>query len=252
VTALSVNLNKIALVRNTRPLGIPSVAKFAAIALEAGADGITVHPRPDGRHVRGDDVRQLAALLTKWPAAEFNIEGNPFHQLMDYVHAVRPQQCTFVPDETGAFTSDHGWDLPRDAARLRPLIEQARSIGVRVSLFMDAEPQAMQLARDLGADRVELYTEPYAQAFGTAEQEAQLARYRASAEAAQRVGLGVNAGHDLNRDNLRPFLAAVPGVLEVSIGHALTADALEFGMATTVGLYLAAIRAAEVALRETA
>ena len=230
MTALSVNLNKIALVRNTRALGIPSVRKFAAIALEAGADGITVHPRPDGRHVRGDDVRELAALLAQWPAAEFNIEGNPFHQLMDYVREVRPQQCTFVPDETGAFTSDHGWDLPRDGARLRPLVDGAR---------------------ELGADRVELYTEPYAQAFGTPQQGAQLARYRAAAEAAQAAGLGVNAGHDLNLANLSPFLGTVRGVLEVSIGHALTADALEFGMACAVGRYLAAIRGAEASLRET-
>jgi pyridoxine 5-phosphate synthase len=252
VTALSVNLNKIALVRNTRKLGIPSVTRFAAIALEAGADGITVHPRPDGRHVRGEDVHELAALLARWPAAEFNIEGNPFHQLMDYVQQVRPQQCTFVPDESGAFTSDHGWDLPRESGRLRPVIDQARSLGVRVSLFMDPEPAAMTLARDLGADRVELYTEPYALAYGTGAQAAMLARYRAAAEAAQAVGLGVNAGHDLNRDNLPPFLIAVPGVLEVSIGHALTADALEFGMAAAVGLYLAAIRRAESAGRETA
>lgn len=252
MTALSVNLNKIALVRNTRKLGIPSVSRFAAIALEAGADGITVHPRPDGRHVRGEDVHELAALLARWPAAEFNIEGNPFHQLMDYVQQVRPQQCTFVPDESGAFTSDHGWDLPRESGRLRPVIDQARSLGVRVSLFMDPEPAAMRLARDLGADRVELYTEPYALAYGTGAQAAMLARYRAAAEAAQAVGLGVNAGHDLNRDNLPPFLIAVPGVLEVSIGHALTADALEFGMAATVGLYLAAIRRAESAGRETA
>ncbi len=252
MTALSVNLNKIALVRNTRALGIPNVAKFAAIALEAGADGITVHPRPDGRHVRGEDVRELAALLAKWPAAEFNIEGNPFHQLMDYVRAVRPHQCTFVPDETGAFTSDHGWDLVRDGARLQSLIDETRALGVRVSLFMDAEPAAMPLARDLGADRVELYTEPYALAFDTVEQARALQRYRAAAEAAQRVGLGVNAGHDLNRDNLLPFLAAVPGVLEVSIGHALTADALEFGMAATVRMYLAVIRSAEATLRETA
>ncbi len=252
VTALSVNLNKIALVRNTRALGIPSVTRFAAIALQAGADGITVHPRPDGRHVRGDDVRELAALLANWPAAEFNIEGNPFHQLMEYVRAVRPQQCTFVPDETGAFTSDHGWDLALDGDRLRPMIEEARALGVRVSLFMDPVAEAMQAARALGADRVELYTEPYAKAFGTAEQAVQLARYRAAAEAAQAAGLGVNAGHDLNRDNLPPFLAAVPGVLEVSIGHALTADALEFGMAATVRMYVAAIRSAEVATRETA
>ena len=252
MTALSVNLNKIALVRNTRKLGIPSVARFALIALEAGANGITVHPRPDGRHVRGDDVQELSTLLAGWPAAEFNIEGNPFHQLMDYVRQVRPHQCTFVPDETGAFTSDHGWDLARDGARLRPLIEEAHALGVRVSLFMDPEPQAMRLARETGADRVELYTEPYAQAFGTAEQAGVLARYRAAAEAAQAVGLGVNAGHDLNRDNLPPFLSAVPGVLEVSIGHALTADALEFGMATTVRMYIAAIRGAEAGARETA
>lgn len=252
MTALSVNLNKIALLRNTRALGIPSVTKFALIALEAGADGITVHPRPNGRHVRGEDVRELATLLARWPAAEFNIEGNPFHQLMDYVRQVRPQQCTFVPDETGAFTSDHGWDLARDGDRLRPLVEEARALGVRVSLFMDPEPLAMKLAREAGADRVELYTEPYALAYGTSAQAEVLERYRAAAEAAQAVGLGVNAGHDLNRDNLPPFLTAVPGVLEVSIGHALTADALEFGMAATVRLFLAAIRTAHAAARETA
>jgi pyridoxine 5-phosphate synthase len=252
VTALSVNLNKIALVRNTRRLGIPSVTRFAAIALEAGADGITVHPRPDGRHVRGEDVHELAALLAGWPAAEFNIEGNPFHQLMDYVRQVRPQQCTFVPDETGAFTSDHGWELARDGDRLRPMIEEAHALGVRVSLFIDPEPEAMTLAREVGADRVELYTEPYAQAFGTAAQAEMLARYRAAAQAAQAAGLGVNAGHDLNRDNLPPFLTKVPGVLEVSIGHALTADALEFGMAAAVRMYVATIRSAEVAGREKA
>ena len=252
MTALSVNLNKIALVRNTRRLGIPSVSRFAAIALEAGADGITVHPRPDGRHVRGEDVHELAALLAGWPAAEFNIEGNPFHQLMDYVRQVRPQQCTFVPDETGAFTSDHGWELARDGDRLRPMIEQAHALGVRVSLFIDPEPEAMRLAREVGADRVELYTEPYALAFGTAAQAQMLARYRAAAQAAQAAGLGVNAGHDLNRDNLPPFLTKVPGVLEVSIGHALTADALEFGMAAAVRMYVATIRSAEVAGREKA
>jgi pyridoxine 5-phosphate synthase len=244
MTALSVNLNKIAHLRNTRTLGIPSVTRFAVIALEAGADGITVHPRPDGRHVRGPDVVELAQLLQRWPACEFNIEGNPFHQLMDYVRAVRPHQCTYVPDETGAFTSDHGWDLVRDGARLKPLIDEAKALGVRVSLFMDPVPEAMQAARDLGADRVELYTEPYAKAFGTPEQGAQLARYRAAAEAALRAGLGVNAGHDLNRDNLASFLSAVPGVSEVSIGHALIADALEFGLDRTVRLYLAQIRRA--------
>jgi pyridoxine 5-phosphate synthase len=244
VTALSVNLNKVALLRNTRTIGIPSVTRMAEIALAAGADGITVHPRPDGRHVRAPDVAALAELLRGWPAAEFNIEGNPFHQLMQYVQQARPQQCTFVPDDTGAFTSDHGWDLARDGERLRPLIEEAKSLGVRVSLFMDPVPEAMAAAAALGADRVELYTEPYARAFGSAEQSAVLERYRQAAQAALAAGLGVNAGHDLNLANLAPFLRAVPGVSEVSIGHALIADALEFGLAETVRKYLAEIRQA--------
>jgi pyridoxine 5-phosphate synthase len=250
MTALSVNVNKIALVRNTRPLGIPSVCHLAEIALAAGADGITVHPRPDGRHIRGHDVTELAALLNKWPAAEFNVEGNPRHQLMDFVREARPDQCTFVPDESGQATSDHGYDLDRDGEVLRPLIAEAHALGVRVSLFMDPEPRAMAAAKAIGADRVELYTEPYAAAFGTAAQAAQLARYRAAAEAAMAVGLGVNAGHDLNLANLMPFLVAVPGVLEVSIGHALTADALEFGMADAVRRYLAECRKAGAAQRE--
>jgi pyridoxine 5-phosphate synthase len=244
MTALSVNLNKVAHLRNTRSLGIPSVTHFATIALEAGADGITVHPRPDQRHIRPHDVSELAALLKGWPGAEFNIEGNPLHQLMGFVRDVRPHQATFVPDAESALTSDHGWDLARDGERLRPLIAEAQSLGVRVSLFMDADPAAMALARAVGADRVELYTEPYAKAWGSEQAPIELARYRAAAEAALAAGLGVNAGHDLNRDNLAPFLAEVPGVSEVSIGHALTADALEFGMRTTVGLYLAQIRKA--------
>ena len=245
MTSLSVNLNKVALLRNTRTIGIPKVEHLARIALEAGVDGITVHPRPDGRHVRAPDVGELAALLRHWPATEFNIEGNPFHQLMEYVRQVRPQQCTFVPDETGAFTSDHGWNLTRDGTRLGALIAEAKSIGARVSLFMDPDPAVMADAAALGADRVELYTEPYARAFGTAQQATELKRYTAAAEAALAAGLGVNAGHDLNRANLEPFLVAVPGVLEVSIGHALIADALEFGLADTVRQYLAAIRRAD-------
>jgi pyridoxine 5-phosphate synthase len=247
MTALSVNLNKVALLRNTRTIGIPSVLRAAEIVLRAGADGITVHPRPDGRHVRAADVAELSALLKQWPAAEFNIEGNPFHGLLDYVAQVRPQQCTFVPDDTGAFTSDHGWNLPADGERLAPMIDAARGLGVRVSLFMDPLPQAMEDAARVGAQRVELYTEPYAQAFGTPDQPAVLAQYAAAAEAAMRAGLGVNAGHDLNRFNLAPFLAAVPGVAEVSIGHALIADALEYGLAATVRMYGAEIRRAEVA-----
>ena len=242
MTLLSANLNKVALLRNTRTLGIPSVLRAAQIALAAGAHGITVHPRPDGRHVRANDVRELAAVLRKSAGAEFNIEGNPFHGLLDFVRDVRPAQCTLVPDETGAFTSDHGWDVERDAARLGPVISELRALGVRVSLFMDAVPASMVAAAKLGADRVELYTEPYARAFGGPEQRATLARYVESARAAQGAGLGVNAGHDLNLDNLTPFLAAVPKVLEVSIGHALVADALEFGLGEAVRRYLEAIR----------
>ena len=243
-TALSVNVNKVALLRNTRQLGIPSVVKAATLCLEAGADGITVHPRPDGRHIRTHDVRDIAALLKAWPLAEYNIEGNPFHNLMDFVREVRPRQATFVPDSAGQFTSDHGWDLAADGDRLRPLIAECQALGVRVSLFMDPQPEAMALARAVGAQRVELYTEPYAAAHGQAGQEEQLARFAAAAAAAQAQGLGVNAGHDLNRDNLADFLRAVPGVLEVSIGHALVADALELGLPETVRAYQRCIRAA--------
>ena len=246
MTRLSVNVNKVALLRNSRPLDIPSVDHIARLALDAGAQGITVHPRPDARHIRGSDIGVLLKLV-RGRRVEFNIEGNPFHQLLDVVRMARPDQCTLVPDEPGAATSDHGWDLVRDADRLRPVITELKAMGIRVSLFMDADDQAMAAARAIGADRVELYTEPYARAFGTSSQEAALRGYRAAAEAAIRSGLGVNAGHDLNRENLPLFLRSVPGVLEVSIGHALVADALEFGMAQTVGLYLDAIRSGTAA-----
>jgi pyridoxine 5-phosphate synthase len=248
-TALSVNVNKVALLRNSRHLGIPSVLRAATLALQAGADGITVHPRPDERHIRAQDVRELAALLKDWPQAEFNIEGNPFHNLLPFARELRPQQLTLVPDGEGQFTSDHGWDLAADGERLRPLIAEIQSLGVRVSLFMDPVPEAMALARAVGADRVELYTEPYAAAHGGPRQAEELARFAAAARASQAAGLGVNAGHDLNRDNLGDFLRAVPGVLEVSIGHALVADALELGMAETVREYQRCIRIAAAAAR---
>jgi pyridoxine 5-phosphate synthase len=233
-TALSVNLNKVALVRNTRHLGIPAVTRAATQCLQAGARGITVHPRPDERHIRAHDVHELAGLLKAWPDREYNIEGNPFHNLMGFVAAVRPQQVTFVPDSEGQFTSDHGWSFPADAERLRPLIAEAHALGARVSLFMDAEPGQMAGAKAVGADRVELYTEPYAAAWHTPQRNAQLERFRAAAQAALDAGLGVNAGHDLNRENLTAFLRAVPGVSEVSIGHALIADALELGYSATI------------------
>ena len=243
-TALSVNLNKVALLRNTRHLGIPSVTRAAALVLEAGADGITVHPRPDERHIRAADVHELAALLKAWPQVEYNIEGNPLHNLMDFVRAVRPHQATFVPDSAGQFTSDHGWNLVEDAGLLRPLIDECHALGVRVSLFMDPQPEAMALAREVGADRVELYTESYASAFGTPREAAVRTAFAATARAALGAGLGVNAGHDLNRDNLTAFLREVPGVSEVSIGHALIADALELGYAETIRGYLKAIHSA--------
>jgi len=245
-TKLSVNLNKVALVRNTRHLGIPSVTRAATLCLQAGANGITVHPRPDERHIRTDDVRDLALLMQAWPDREFNIEGNPLHNLMDVVRVLVEKklpvhQVTFVPDSEGQFTSDHGWNFPFDAQRLRPLIDQAHAWGLRVSLFMDADPAAMAAARAVGADRVELYTEPYAAAWGTPQQDAQLVRFAQAAQAALDAGLGVNAGHDLNRDNLAAFIQAVPGVAEVSIGHALIADALELGYCATVQAYLRCI-----------
>jgi pyridoxine 5-phosphate synthase len=240
-TALSVNVNKVALVRNTRHLGIPSVLRAAELSLAAGAHGITVHPRPDARHIRTDDVHALATLMQAWPGREYNIEGNPFQNLMDFVRQVRPTQCTFVPDSEDQFTSDHGWDLAQDGERLRPLIAEARALGVRVSLFMDPDPKAMAAARAIGADRVELYTEPYAASFGTAQGASVLQAFAQAARAAAAAGLGVNAGHDLNRDNLAPFLAACPDVQEVSIGHALVADALELGYDATVKAYLQCI-----------
>jgi pyridoxine 5-phosphate synthase len=246
MTSLSVNLNKVALVRNTRHLGIPSVTRAATLCLEAGAGGITVHPRPDERHIRAADVRDLAELMQAWPDREFNVEGNPFHNLMDCAHDLLTRklplhQLTFVPDSEGQFTSDHGWNFPVDTDRLRPLIAQARAWGVRVSLFMDADAQAMAAAKAVGADRVELYTEPYAAAWGTKQRQAQLGRFAAAAQAAVDAGLAVNAGHDLNRDNLGAFIRQVPGVAEVSIGHALIADALELGFKATVIEYLRCI-----------
>lgn len=248
-TALSVNVNLVAQIRNRRPLDFPSVPRLAEIALEAGAQGITIHPRPDQRHIRTHDVFDLADLMARWPQAEYNIEGNPLHNLMGLLRQLAeqgraPHQCTFVPDAEGQATSDHGWRFPEDAERLRPLVAEAKALGIRVSLFMDPAPDMMQAASDVGADRVELYTEAYARAHGTAEEAAVVKRYAEAARAALRAGLGLNAGHDLNRSNLADFLRAVPGVQEVSIGHALIADALELGMTETVRAYLRCIHAA--------
>ena len=241
MTKLSVNLNRIALLRNTRNIGIPDVMRAAEIVIGAGADGITVHPRPDQRHIRPSDVYALADLLSKHPELEFNIEGNPFPDFMSIVRKVRPHQCTLVPDSPEQATSDHGWNIQADANRLKPLIGELKSLGCRVSLFMDPNVDQIRRAADVGADRVELYTEPYAAAFAAGEGDRVLPEYFRAAAAARNAGLGVNAGHDLNLHNLPEFVE-IPGVDEVSFGHALIADALELGLAEAVRSYLAILR----------
>jgi len=242
MTKLSVNINKVATLRNTRPqINIPSVLHAAQICLDAGAHGITVHPRPDQRHIKPQDVYEIAELLGKYPDAEFNIEGNPFIEFMHFIEKVRPTQATLVPDDVAQATSNHGWDLKANSERLLPVIRKLKELGARVSLFMDPQPQHMELAKALGADRVELYTEPYAAAFAKDDPHA-ADHYTAAAVRAHELGLGVNAGHDLNLHNLAPFLKKVPHIAEVSIGHALIGDALEFGLAETVKRYLTACR----------
>jgi len=227
--------------RNSRAIGIPSVVRAAELCIAAGAHGITVHPRPDERHIRRSDVRDLADLLRAHPDVEFNIEGNPFPEFMELVAEVRPHQVTLVPDAPGAVTSDHGWNLAESTDRLAPLIAELARGGSRVSLFMDVASDDWTLAKELAAERVELYTEPYATAHARGNASAALAQCIAASEAAKRAGLGVNAGHDLNLQNL-PAFRRVPHVLEVSIGHALMADALELGLPAAVGRYLDALR----------
>jgi pyridoxine 5-phosphate synthase len=234
VTKLSVNINRIALLRNSRNIGIPSVTEAAKTVIAAGAHGVTVHPRPDERHIKAADVYDLAKMLT----VEFNIEGNPFEPpFMDIVCDVKPAQCTLVPDAPDALTSDSGWNIPQNRDRLLPIIQKLKDSGIRVSLFMDADAALMPLAKEVGADRVELYTEPYATAFREGNVESVFEKYLLAASSAQSVGLGVNAGHDLNLQNLAKF-CSIPDILEVSIGHALIAEALEMGLSNTVQAYL--------------
>jgi len=236
MTKLSVNLNKIALLRNQRNIGIPDVIESARTVIKAGAHGVTVHPRPDERHIRYDDARQLKKMLT----VEFNIEGNPFTgKLMELLHELTPDQATLVPDEPGANTSDHGWNMQRNKERLEPVIRELKDMGIRVSLFMDPDTEGIKIAKEIGADRIELYTEPYANAFRMNDKlEETLERFAAAGRFANEIGLGLNAGHDLNLKNLNKFCSAVPGILEVSIGHALIADTIEMGLENTVKEYL--------------
>lgn len=264
-TRLSVNVNKIAWLRNARGGARPDVAACARTALAAGAHGITVHPRPDGRHIRTADVHALRRLVDEFPGAEFNVEGNPnaaprgdypgFDRLIE---AVRPHQATLVPDADEQLTSDHGWDLADDAVReaVAAHIARYRAWGVRVSLFLDAAPDRVRLAHEAGADRVEIYTGPYAQAVlaqgaGAGAAETSWRRCRDAARCAGQLGLGVNAGHDLDQRNLGRLLA-IGTIAEVSIGHALVADALDAGLAPTVRRYLAICRGTEICRRSEA
>ena len=235
MTQLSVNINKIALIRNSRGRNYPDVAAFSERFLQLGAHGITLHPRPDQRHARYSDAHELKALCDRY-GAELNIEGNPTREFLDVVLAVKPAQCTLVPDDPNQVTSDHGWDLDKNAAFLREVCAELKVAGIRVSLFVDYDCPNIALAKELGADRVELYTEPYAETYGTPQNDAILAQFGQAAMAAQAAGLGVNAGHDLNLDNLAKFIA-LPNILEVSIGHALIVECLEQGMDATMRGY---------------
>ena len=246
-TRLSINLNKVALIRNSRDTTIPGIIEAAVTVIDAGAQGITVHPRPDMRHIRPSDVYDLAELLAKpaYSGIEFNIEGNPhagpedngYPGFMALVAAVKPHQATLVPDDPSQLTSDHGWNLTDEASRLKPLVDKLNSIGVRVSCFMDTDLEQLAKAQRLGADRIEFYTGPYADHYGSAEEDKILAEFVAAGACASELGLGVNAGHDLNQDNLARFCSSVAAVAEVSIGHAIISDALWLGFAATVKRY---------------
>ncbi len=244
MTDLSVNLNAVAHLRNRRDLPWPSVAGAARLCLGAGAEGITVHPRPDERHIRRSDVFELAELLKDWPEREFNIEGYPTEEFLKLCDLVRPDQVTLVPDDPSQSTSDHGWDIAANASRLAEIILRLHEGDMRVSLFINADPESPQLAAEVNADRVEMFTGPYGHPHGDAV--AELDKLKLTAEAARTAGmnyrrggagLGINAGHDLTLDNLPALKAAVPYLAECSIGHALTADALIYGFPETVRKY---------------
>ncbi len=246
MTKFSVNLNKFALVRNSRGNNTPDLLAIARRCIAAGVDGITIHPRPDQRHARYQDVHDLAQLIGGLAdgTVELNIEGNPTRGFLDVVLAARPHQCTLVPDAEGQLTSDHGWDAIAQRERLTTVCRELRAAKIRASLFLDAVPAQVRAAATVGADRIELYTEPFAQAFATPREVTSLGEFAAAAKEAHRLGLGVNAGHDLNQLNLGKFLAAVPGILEVSIGHAVVCDAFDHGLQVTLARYLSIIRAA--------
>ena len=237
-TKLSVNVNAIAFLRNRRNLPWPSVEGLGRIALQAGAYGLTVHPRPDERHIRRTDVGILRDMIAKdFPGREYNIEGYPDARFVKLVKEAKPHQVTLVPDDIGQATSDHGWDIGAHKSFLGDAIGELKSDRLRVSLFINPDPDLPHLAKDVGADRVEIYTGPYGGAFEAKAMEREFRKVVATGKAAERAGVGLNAGHDLTRENLPRLVAALPNLREVSIGHAITADALLFGMAETVRLF---------------
>jgi pyridoxine 5-phosphate synthase len=239
---LSVNVNAIAYLRNRRDLPWPSLLHLSRIALEAGAHGITVHPRPDERHIRRADVTDLRQLLRRdFPDKEFNIEGYPDERFLTLCEDEKPDQVTLVPDDPSQATSDHGWDFEASAERLTSIIKRIHKSYMRVSLFVDPDPVAPSRAKAVGADRVEIYTGPYGGAF--ANPKVELDKVVATGKAAKAAGVGLNAGHDLTCANLPPLVNALPNLLEVSIGHAITADALEFGIKEAVKRFIASISA---------
>jgi pyridoxine 5-phosphate synthase len=237
MTHLSVNINKVALLRNSRGGNLPNLFQVAKDCEAFGAEGITVHPRPDQRHIRYDDVPVLRAAVT----TEFNIEGNPTPDFLDLVLANKPHQCTLVPDTPDQLTSDAGWDTLKHASFLGEVIDELQRKGIRVSLFVDPLPQMVEGAKAAGADRIELYTGPYAHDFVQNPAKA-VAAYTEAARVANALGIGINAGHDLNLDNLKYFKKNCPGLLEVSIGHALIGDALYYGLSNTIKMYLQELR----------
>lgn len=240
---LSVNLNAIAMLRNRRDLPWPSVTGLGRAALVAGAAGLTVHPRPDQRHIRFSDLGDIRALIDdEFPQAEFNIEGFPSEAFLDLVEKHQPEQVTLVPDDPTQSTSDHGWDFVSKADFLAPVVARLKASGMRVSLFADPDPLGYDRAKDIGADRVELYTGPYGATYDDPAATArELDRLEKAAKAASALGLAINAGHDLTVDNLPALVKRIPQLSEVSIGHGLTADALMYGMPMTVSRYIAAL-----------
>lgn len=240
-TLFSINFNKIALLRNSRGRDYPSVKAFARQALETGVGGLTLHPRPDQRHARYSDVFELKELSLEFPGAELNIEGYPTDKFLDIVIESKPNQCTLVPDAPDQITSDHGWDVEKDGEMLKPIIKRLQSSGIRVSLFMDPDPEQIKQVKETGTNRIELYTEEYADCYPTDQCESVLEKYEKATACARDLGMGVNAGHDLNLENLEKFLT-IDGVQEVSIGHAVIVESLLMGFDNVIKRYLQIVK----------